>query len=193
VDGWAADAVMRNFQLVATGIDTLPLVLDLYRQPELWNQHNVRTRGPGPFLGTDDIWIRFRPYEELTSPAAFAETFVPVFYPAWHALPHLRPLIFGLMAKLEAVALGGCFITRVPAGGQVAPHDDRGRWHPEHYTTKAYIPLATNSKVVSTCEDERVVMELGSVWLFDNLKVHSTVNEGETDRITLIVSMRCES
>jgi hypothetical protein len=28
--------------------------------------------------------------------------------------------------------------------------------------------------------------------LFDNLETHSTVNEGETDRITLIVSLRVE-
>ena len=31
-------------------------------------------------------------------------------------------------------------------------------------------------------------MNVGDVWLFDNLKTHSTVNGGETDRITLIVS-----
>jgi hypothetical protein len=184
---------MRNFQLIASGIDTLPLIIDLYRQPELWNQHPVRTQAHTPFTGTDDIWLRFRPYEELTTPQAFAEPFVPVFYPAWHALPHLRPLVFSLMARLEAVALGGMFITRVPSGCQVAPHDDRGRWHPEHYTTKAYIPLATNPNCFSTCEDERLTMGVGEVWLFDNLKTHSTVNEGATDRITLIVSLRCES
>ena len=39
-----------------------------------------------------------------------------MFYPAWHALPHLRPIVFGLMARLEAVQLGGVLITRVPAG-----------------------------------------------------------------------------
>ena len=184
---------MRNFQLIATGVDVLPLVMSLYRQPELWNANNARTCGEGSFYGTDDIWCRFRDPSELTSREAFAEPFVPVMYPAWHALPHLRPLVFSLMARLEAVQLGGVLITRVPGGQQVKPHDDRGRWHPEFFTTKAYVPLATNARCYSTCEDERVVMDVGSVWLFDNLKTHSTVNEGETDRITLIVSMRCES
>lgn len=183
---------MRNFQLIATNIDVLPLAIEIYRQPELWNQHNARTDCEGSFKGTDDIWGRFRAAEELVSPESYAEPFVPVMYPAWFALPHLRPLVFGLMAKLEAVALGAVLITRVPPGQQVAPHDDRGRWHPEHYRTKAYIPLATNAQCYSTCGDERVTMGLGECWLFDNLQTHSTVNDGETDRMTLIVSMRCE-
>jgi hypothetical protein len=183
---------MRYFQKIAANVETLPLVLDLYRQPELWDENRARTGGPGSFAGTSDIWVRFRAPSELTTRESFAEPFIPVFYPAWHALPHLRPIVFGLMARLEAVALGGVLITRVPAGQQVAPHDDRGRWHPEHYTTKAYLPLATNPQCYSTCADERVVMQVGEAWLFDNLQTHSTVNDGETDRVTLIVSMRCE-
>lgn len=184
---------MRNFQLIASGIDTLPLMIDLYRQPELWNQNNARTARIGFFDGTDDIWVRFRDPSELTVRDAHMDWFSPVFYPAWHALPHLRPLVFSLMARLEAVQLGAIFITRVPSGQQVKPHDDRGRWHPEFFTTKAYIPLATNSQCYSTCEDEKIVMGIGECWLFDNLKTHSTVNEGATDRITLIVAMRVES
>jgi hypothetical protein len=96
------------------------------------------------------------------------------------------------MSRCEAVQLGGVLITRVPPGRQVAPHDDRGRWHPTFFQTKAYLPLATNPKCYSTCEDECVTMNVGECWLFDNLKTHSTVNDGETDRITLIVSMRTE-
>lgn len=183
---------MRHFQQIAAGVEVLPLVLDLYRQPLLWNQHTARTSGAGSFKGTSDIWVRFRDPTELVSRDAYAEPFIPVFYPAWHALPHLRPIVFGLMARLEAVQLGGVLITRVPGGQQVAPHDDRGRWHPEFFRTKAYLPLASNDRCYSTCGDERVTMKVGDAWLFDNLETHSTVNEGETDRVTLIVSMRVE-
>lgn len=183
---------MRYFQKIAAGVEVLPLVLDLYRQPELWDQNRARTGGAGSFEGTSDIWVRFRDPSELTTREAFAAPHVPVFYPAWHALPHLRPIVFGLMARVEAVQLGGVLITRVPGGQQVAPHDDRGRWHPEFFTTKAYLPLATNPQCYSTCGNERVTMQVGEAWLFDNLCTHSTVNDGETDRITLIVSMRVE-
>ena len=183
---------MRHFQQIAANVDVLPLALELYRQPELWNAHTARTAGAGPHSAVDDIWVRFRAAEELTAAACYAEPFTPVMYPAWHALPHLRPIVFGLMARLEAVQLGGILITRVPAGQQVAPHDDRGRWHPEFFTTKVYLPLASNDHCLNTCADETVCMRVGEAWLFDNLKVHSTVNGGDSDRITLIISLRCE-
>lgn len=183
---------MRHFQLLASGIDVLPLALDLYRQPELWNQHTARTEGDSPHRGISDVWCRFRAFEDLRTPADYADHFTPVMYPAWRALPHLRPLVFALMARLEAVQLGGVLITRVAPGRQVAPHDDRGRWHPEFFTTKAYLPLASNDKCINTCADETITMRVGEAWLFDNLKTHSTVNDGDSDRITLIVSMRVE-
>jgi hypothetical protein len=183
---------MRHFKLIASNIDVLPLALDLYMNPGLWDAHAARTEREGPFTGTSDIWLRFRAQDELLSRETYAEPFTPVFYPAWYALPHVRPIVFGLMARCEAVQLGGVLITRVPPGQQVKPHDDRGRWHPEFFQTKAYVPLQTNPAVVSTCGDETCVMAPGSAWVFDNLLTHSTVNDGDCDRITLIVSMRVE-
>ena len=183
---------MRHFLKIASGIETLGVLMDLNRQPDLWNQHTARTGGKGSFEGTDDIWVRFRAYDDLTTPELFGEPFIPAFYPAWNALPHLRPIVFGLMARCEAVQLGGVLITRVPAGCAVARHNDRNRWHPEFFTTKVYVPMATNPECISTCADDVVTMSQGDAWIFDNLKEHSTENNGETDRVTLIVSMRVE-
>ena len=184
---------MRHFQQIAAGVDVLPLLLAMHRQPELWNTHTARTAGgQGPHGAVDDIWVRFRDPAALTTQEAFAEPFQPVMYPAWFALPQLRPIVFPLMARLEAVQLGGILITRVPPGEQVLPHDDRGRWHPEYFTTKIYLPLMSNDRCVNTCAGESVVMRVGEAWTFDNLKVHATINDGVEDRISLIVSLRCE-
>lgn len=183
---------MRNFLQVAANIDVLPVTLDLYRHPELWGQHPERTTADGPHRDISDIWVRFRPYEELVSPETYAQPFIPTMYPAWHALPALRPLVLSLMARLGAVQLGIILITKVPPGKQVAPHDDRGRWGASFFNTKVAIPLATNDRCFNTCEEEHVVMDLGSAWCFNNQVVHTTVNDGETDRVTLLVSMRVE-
>lgn len=183
---------MRHFLRIASGIETIGVLMDLERQPELWNQHGDRTRGDSPHRDADDIWIRFRAYEDLTTPQAFGEPFIPEFYPPWNKLPHLRPIVFGLMARCEAVQLGGVLITRVGPGCSVWPHNDRGRWHPEFFTTKVYVPLMTNPDCFNTCADERIAMAQGDAWTFDNLKTHATSNGGATDRITLIVSLRVE-
>lgn len=177
---------------LAENIPVAALLLDLYRQPALWNAHDARTAAEGPFAGTDDIHIRFRDPAELVSREAYAEPFRCVWYPAWQALPHLRPIVFGLMARVEAVELGGVMITRVPPGEQVKPHTDKGRFHAEFYNIKVYVPLMTNPAVVSTCADEVVVMRAGDAWSFPNDLVHSTVNDGDCDRVTLIVCMRVE-
>lgn len=184
---------MRYFQQLAAGVDVLPLTLDLYRQPGLWDQHTARTVGDGPHSdGISDIWVRFRDPAQLTSHAAYAEPFVPVMYPAWSALPHLRPLVMGLMARLEAVQLGIVLITRIAPGKQARPHHDRGRWGAEFFNVKVAVPLATNDRCSNICEDEAVTMQLGTAWCFDNQVIHSTVNDGETDRVSLLVTVRVE-
>ncbi len=183
---------MRHFRLIAQNIDVLPLLLDLYRQPALWNEHPARTNHEGPFTGTDDVWLRFRDPAALVSRENYAEEFRCQWYPAWHALPHVRPIVFGLMARCEATELGGVMITRVPSGQQVKPHRDLDRWHAAFFNLKVYIPLMTNPAVVSTCGDEVCVMAPGAAWAFPNDELHSTVNDGDCDRITLITCLRVE-
>jgi hypothetical protein len=183
---------MRHFQQIAAGVDVLPLALDLYRAPELWNQHTARTDGDSPHREVDDIWCRFRPQTELIGRASYAEPFTPAMYPAWFALPHLRPLVLALMTRVESVQLGIVLITRIGPGKQAAPHDDRGRWAAEFFNLKVAVPLATNDGCYNTCEEEHVVMPVGSAWCFNNQVLHSTVNDGDSDRITLLLSMRVE-
>lgn len=184
---------MRNFARVAVGIDVAPALAQLAEHPSLWNAHTHRRDAPGsPHTEMSDIWVRFRDRAELTSPARFAEPHNPVWYPAIAALPALRPIIFDVMRAVEATRLGGVLITRIPPGGRIAEHHDRGGWHAEFYTTKVYVPLAANSRCVNRCEDEAVVMDVGEAWTFDNLKLHSVENNGASDRITLIVCMRTD-
>lgn len=95
------------------------------------------------------------------------------------------------MARVQASHLGGVLITRIPAGGRILPHADKG-WHPEFYNCKLYVVLESNPKCVFRVEDERVVMNQGDVWRIDNTKEHEVVNDGETERMTLIICMRQE-
>jgi hypothetical protein len=183
---------MKNFLQIPGEVDTVPLLMSLQLQPELWNQHRYRKDTPGTSHDQmSDIWIRFRAQEECVQTNADIGEHFPVFYPAYYSLPQLRPIIFSLMARMEATHLGGILITKIPPGGKIAPHADKG-WHPEFYNCKLYVPLQSNAQCVNRVENEAVTMEAGSVWWFDNTKVHSVENNGAEDRITLIVCMRRE-
>lgn len=146
----------------------------------------------GPFAGTQDIWVRWRAEHELTGPAKYLEPHFAVWYPAWRKLPALQPIVYDLMAKTRATHLGGILLTRIPPGGEVKPHDDRGGWHAEFYTTKIYVVIENNLRCANYCGDEALTMLPGEAWEFDNLVTHSVVNEGATDRISAIICMKTE-
>ena len=181
----------RQFLRIAQGVNTLPLVTELYRHPELWNAFDVRKTFPGtPHAAMDDIWIRGRARHELTDAVAYKSEHVLTFWPAWHALPSLRPIVFSMMSQAQAVHLGAVLITRLPPGAEILPHVDADSWHARHFNAKWHLTLAGQS--LSRCGGEAVTMQAGDVWTFDNAVEHSVENPGATDRLALIVAMRCE-
>lgn len=181
---------MKYFQKVADGIDTIPLLLALQRNADLWDEHPERMAGPSPHREAQDIWIRYKERKTIVTEKISEEHF-PVWYESYYRLPQLRPIIFGLMNRVNAEHLGGVLITKIPPGGIIYPHKDAG-WHPEFYNAKLYVVLQTNDKVINRVADEQVSMKTGEAWFFNNLIEHDVVNDGSDDRITLIVCLRCE-
>lgn len=166
-----------------------PLARQIDAHPELWDQHPMRRDFPGsPFKNASDIWVRFLPPDRVaeTGQPHFAE-----FYPCWKLFTALHPIVFSLMHRVRAVHLGGIMITKTPPGVTLAEHADKG-WHPEFYNCKAHVAIRSNPDCISTCEDDRVSYKEGEAWTFDNLKRHSVINGGKTDRIVAIICMRVE-
>ena len=184
--------LMAQFLRIALGVNVLPLALELHRAAHLWDEYPMRRTYPGtPHAQMTDIFVRFRPREEIAGPESHNEQYRNVFWPAWRELPSLRPLVFNLMAIVQAVELGSILVTRLPPGGKILPHNDGGHgWAPEFYNTKAHLTVAGRS--LSRCGGEEVEMLQGECWTFDNLVEHSLENPGPGERIVVIISMRCE-
>jgi hypothetical protein len=182
---------LGQFVQIAAGIDVLPLQLELARNAALWDALPTRRLYPGtPHAAMVDIYVRYMPECQLTDLEVRRREHRNVFWPAWHALPALRPIVFGLMARVQAVELGGILITRLPPGGEILPHSDAGNWAPEYYNAKAHLTVVGTALV--TVEDEVQRFDTGTVYTFDNLLTHSITNDGATDRVVVIVSMRAE-
>jgi hypothetical protein len=183
---------VSRFTKIADGVETLPLRLELARNDHLWDQDPTRRTYPGtPHAAMTDITVRYMPPEQLVDLAARKAEHRNVFYPAWHALPALRTVVFGLMARVQAVEIGSILITRLPPGRMIDPHSDAGSWCAEFYNTKAHWTVQGIANV--WCDEELCAFTAGSVWTFDNLRLHAVENHGDEDRICVIVSMRCES
>lgn len=186
---------MRNFQLIATGVDVVPLVMALHAQPQLWNQHNFRTTFTGtPHGQVDDILLRFPSPEKTNDPdhlISAQEDTDPIFYPAWRELPQVRPIVFDLMRRVEAVSLNRALITRLKPGGRIQPHRDvDGAYVAREDGLRFHVVLQGFPGSLYHCGDETVTMLTGSVWWFKHREMHAVENNSSSDRIHLLVDFR---
>lgn len=188
---------MKRFHKMAAGWDVGAAALALFRQPELWGQYSLRKEAAPVHGEMTDIWLRYNAWRNFdpADPAAFNAEHESVWYPAWYALPELRPLVFGLMNMVAGERLGGVLITKLPPGGQIAPHTDAG-WHVEHYD-KYYVTLNGAEGNLFWADDgeggEDVIdQRTGDVYCFDNRVQHGVRNMSAEDRITLIVCIRSD-
>jgi hypothetical protein len=182
---------VRRFVKVAEGLDVAPALRELDAHPALWDARPARKTAPGsPHEAMSDIWLRYRDPAALVGPVDYLAPHESVFYPAWHDLPAVQAIVDDLVDRLRPQRLGGILITRLPPGGRIHPHHDRGGWHAEFYDLKLYTILEGNPDCLNICEQETVVMKPGETWSFDNLRVHSVENRGVSRRTTLITCMR---
>jgi len=186
---------MRNFQLIASNVDVLPLVLALQARPRLWDAHRFRTTYTGtPHVDVSDILLRFPAPEKTRDPDVLGdvlEDMEPVFYPAWQELPQVRPIVFDLMRRVEAVSLGRVIITRLEPGGRILPHADTdGDYVARDDGMRFHVVLQGLPGSLYHCGQETVSMATGSVWWFQHREIHSVENNSADARIHLLVDFR---
>lgn len=183
---------MRFFQKIAAGVDTLPLVSALQRQPGLWNQKRFRTTFERtPHGAVDDIWLRFSDDSRTTDTAAVMADGECVWHPAAAALPQARPILLDLMRRLEAYQLDRVIITRLKPGGVILPHaDNEGAYVHDPHRHRYHVVLQGLPGSLYRTGNETVCMLTGEVYWFDALTEHEVVNNSSDDRIHLLADMR---
>lgn len=177
---------MEHCLLITTGLDTLPLLYGVSKQPHLWNQDMVRTTHPGSVhKDVSDILLHFQ------APGAVDVTTDAVHdcqpRPAWWALPEAHPLIVGLMARIQGTRLGRVMITKLPPGGVIPPHVDSAAQ--TDYYRRHHVTLTSPEQCSFTIGDETLHLHPGSCWWIDNGVEHAVYNDGATERISLIIDI----
>jgi hypothetical protein len=99
--------------------------------------------------------------------------------PHLHQCPYLRQVL----AQFQVV-FGRSRLMRLAGGQQVPEHSDINyHWHTR---VRIHIPVVTSAAVDFWCEEEKVNMAAGEVWIFDNWRPHRVVNGGAEDRIHVV-------
>jgi aspartyl/asparaginyl beta-hydroxylase (cupin superfamily) len=75
----------------------------------------------------------------------------------------------------------------LPPGKVIKPHKDGGQYYTFH--NRIHVPLVTNPGVIMTVDREEYQMDVGSIYLFQNLRRHAARNEGLEARIHLILDV----
>jgi quercetin dioxygenase-like cupin family protein len=179
---------MNNFMQIGANVNVMPLLMDLQRQPFLWNKNPCRLSKRGPHYETSDIFLRYKDETENFESgdfSNFSDKHIPVWYKAIDHLPYVKKLCFDLMATVNGEMLGGVLLYRVRPGEKIHKHTDQG-WHAESFE-KYNICLQSNEKSKFCYENEEMVQKPGDLHWFCNTVPHWVVNEGDTDHIILTI------
>jgi hypothetical protein len=182
---------LKNFIQIATGVDPLPVLQQLFLNDDLWDQHRMRTTFQGtPHIDVSDILLRFSP-PSITKREGMYDNTQPVWYADTLAkLPAVRPIVLALMGRVGAFELGRTLITKIKPGGQILPHvDDEGEYVHQPNIMRYHVVLQGLPGSLFHCGDETVCMKTGEVWAFNAHVQHAVVNNSADDRIHLIADM----
>lgn len=180
---------MKNFLKLASNVDVLPIMTELHRYPELWDEHSLRTKHPlTAHREVSDIWVWFNRIPKNQNDIIDDKDVIP--YRAWRRVPSIRPIVFAIMRQVEAVRLGRVIITKLPPGGKITPHVDGGA--PAEYYQRYQVALQCLPGNIFKSGNEEVSFRTGEVWQINNRVLHSVINNSEDDRIVMIVDARSE-
>lgn len=181
---------MRNFQLIARGVDVRPALAGLAARPELWRIFTGRQDTPGS-AHHDTECIVLRGPATITMEAVFND-----LNAHWldydgilPALSEVLALTIAAVGKLGDVEqLGRVMVVNLKPGGRIDPHADEGAYA-EHYE-RFHLALASEPGNWFYCGDEAVYMKPGELWKFDHHTEHQVANLSDQGRIHIIIDAR---
>lgn len=141
---------------------------------------------------TDADWRYFAKRQTIASENAHT---IPLIYPrksTFKSDGHKHFEMFS--AHLEAIEdqlqldVKRAILVKLPAGNSINRHKDTGDFLNKN--SRIHLPVITNNLCRFVVEDESMVMPEGEFWEINNTgKYHSVHNDGEIDRVHLIVDI----
>ena len=187
---------MSHFKMIADSVDVSRLLAQVDARPQIWNTRPERRAGDSPHRETSDVWYRYARPDMMTDPAFSQKPHLSIWWPAAKITPAVCEVTLDVWQILEAgwdkYSLGGVLMTRIGPGKRVYEHHDDVSWHARHYEMKVWVVLRGNDKCVNTVEDEAKVWKPGEAWHHNNLIPHSVSNDGESERLVLILCFHKE-
>jgi hypothetical protein len=180
---------MKNFLLMGRGMNMIPLAVEIFRQEQLWREDTyLRDYPQGPFKDVETIFLRFPPSSVSELERDAKDQHECVWMDGALHLSAARPLIFALMSQVQGERLGRVMLNRIRPGGRIYPHADTPA-HAQYWDRFHYV-VQSSPGCVFRCGEERVAMQTGELWWFQNALEHEVQNGSASERIHLIIDVR---
>ena len=175
---------MKNFKQLGK-MDVSHIKMEL-ATTQLWNWMALRKKAYNSGHGdVDDIVLRFQSIEKQKPPVDFMNDMECVDYFVQDMLPNTMESIKNMIMHRPT---GRIVIASLKPNGRIAEHIDEGNYTLQH--NRYHLVVQTNPSVKFKCEDEEVNMPEGTIWWFDNKKVHSVENHGNIPRIHIVIDIK---
>ncbi len=179
---------MKAFNKIYSGLDVSAAVKELEKNNHMFGEFNARKEAGPVHADMDDIWLRYGDIREMIESGDYTKI-ADKHDSIWlKDLPECKKLCFQVMSLVDGERLGGVLITKLPPGGVIQPHTDKG-WHAEYYD-KYYVPIKNSPGAIFGFECGVIDPQIGDVWAFDNSYNHWVDNDTDKERIAMIVCIR---
>lgn len=172
---------MRTIETLLHDLPVQPL-LDAI-EPDMWEDIRVRQQYPGSaHRDTECIFLR--------GPASFLNFFDTTAqdYPRLpQLLDELMPILLPLLnlVQCEPDELGRLMLVKLKPHGWIRPHMDEGEYADTF--NRQHVCLSSNEHCEFRCGPDSLRPQPGDAFRFNHRVQHTARNDGETDRIHLIV------
>ncbi len=102
-------------------------------------------------------------------------------------LPAVEAIVQQVLQLGYGTVPGKVVVACLPPGKIIKPHYDFGGYYKFH--NRIHVPLCTAPGVTMLSAGQSFCMDVGKIYLFQNLEVHSAHNESAIDRLHLIIDV----
>jgi len=179
---------MKAYNKIYSDLDVSLAIAELSNNDHLFGEFNAR-KDAGPVMAQmDDIWLRYGDVSAMVKSGDYSALAIEHDSIWLKDLPECKKLCFEIMKMVDGERLGGVLISKLPKGGEMLPHTDKG-WHAGYYD-KYYIPIKNGKGSVFGFDEGDIEPLIGDVWAFDNSYNHWVKNNSDKDRIAMIVCIK---
>lgn len=107
--------------------------------------------------------------------------------PIYSKWPAARSLVEEIMEMTGSTEVGMVTLASMEPGATISPHNDLGDYY--SYYHRLHVALKTNDDAWLFSAEQRVNCKPGEIWELDNLLQHYARNDGQTNRVHLIVDV----